>query len=73
MAYGVKFELFFQDVEERRFKVEILKKGYSGTVKSLVGFWKSRGNNLGRERRYLFANNWLTLHIEFDGNRNNRL
>ena len=37
MAYGVKFELFFQDVEERRFKVEILKKGYSGTVKSLVG------------------------------------
>jgi hypothetical protein len=37
MAYGVKFELFFQDVEERRFKVEILKNGYSGTVKSLVG------------------------------------
>lgn len=40
MAYGVKFELFFQDVEERRFKVEILKKGYSGTVYPLTGTGK---------------------------------
>ena len=36
-TYGVKFELFFQDVEERRFKVEILKKDYSGSVSALVG------------------------------------
>ena len=40
MTYGVKFELFFQDVEERRFKVEILKKGYSGTVYPLTGTGK---------------------------------
>ena len=36
-TYGVKYELFFQDLEERRLKVEILKKGYSGSVYSLVG------------------------------------
>ena len=36
-TYGVKYELFFQDVEERRLKVEILKKGYSGAVSALVG------------------------------------
>lgn len=40
MAYGVKFELFFQDVEERRFKLEILKKGYSGSVYPLTGTGK---------------------------------
>jgi hypothetical protein len=37
MAYGTKFELFFQDIEQRRLKVEILQKNYSGSVKSLVG------------------------------------
>ena len=36
-TYGVKYELFFQDVEERRLKVEILKKGYTGSVYALVG------------------------------------
>jgi len=36
-TYGVKFELFFQDVEERRLKVEILKKNYTGSVNALVG------------------------------------
>jgi hypothetical protein len=36
-TYGVKYELFFQDVEERRLKVEILKKGYTGSVSELVG------------------------------------
>ena len=28
MAYGVKFELFFSDLEDRQIKVEILKKDY---------------------------------------------
>lgn len=36
-TYGIKYELFFQDLQERRLKVEILKKGYSGSVSSLVG------------------------------------
>ena len=42
MAYGVKYELFFSDVEIRKVKVEILEKDYVGlpsteTVYSLIG------------------------------------
>lgn len=36
-TYGLKFELFFQDLEDRRFKLEFHKKNYSGTVSALVG------------------------------------
>ena len=36
-TYGLKFELFFQDLEDRRFKLEFHKKNYSSTVSSLVG------------------------------------
>ena len=28
MAYGIKYELFFSDLENRRFKIEILEKNY---------------------------------------------
>ena len=28
MAYGIKYELFFSDLENKQFKIEILKKGY---------------------------------------------
>jgi len=36
-TYGLKFELFFQDLEDRRFKLEIHKKNYTGSVSALVG------------------------------------
>ena len=36
-TYGLKFELFFQDLEDRRFKLEFHKKNYTGTVSALVG------------------------------------
>ena len=28
MAYGLKYELFFSDVEKRKFKIEILQNGF---------------------------------------------
>jgi hypothetical protein len=37
MAYGKKFELVFSDVSSNPRKIEILKKDYTGSVKSLVG------------------------------------
>ena len=36
-TYNPKFELYFQDVKNRHFKAEILKKGYDGSVESLIG------------------------------------
>ena len=36
-TYGLKFELLFQDLEDRRFKLEFHKKNYTGTVSALVG------------------------------------
>ena len=36
-TYGLKFELFFQDLEDRTFKLEIHKKNYTGSVSALVG------------------------------------
>lgn len=37
MAYGLKFELFFQDLAGRNLKVEIHKNDYTGSVLPLVG------------------------------------
>jgi hypothetical protein len=37
MAYGVKFRLEFSDDNLQGKKIEILKDGYTGTVKSLIG------------------------------------
>lgn len=35
--YGLKYELFFSDLQQRQFKVEIHKKNYDGAVSNLVG------------------------------------
>ena len=40
MAYGVKYELFFSDVERRRLKIEILEKGYTGDTSPIIGTGK---------------------------------
>lgn len=37
MAYGVKYELFFSDIERRKLKIEILEKNYTGEPSAIVG------------------------------------
>lgn len=37
MAYGVKYELFFSDIEKRKLKIEILEKDFTGNASAIVG------------------------------------
>lgn len=37
MAYGEKYRLFFDDIDGRRYKLDILQKDYDGVVKPLIG------------------------------------
>ena len=37
MSYGLKFELFYEDLAQRKLKLEILQKDYSGTVYPFIG------------------------------------
>lgn len=37
MAYGVKYELFFSDIEKRKLKIEILEKNFTGDPSPIIG------------------------------------
>jgi len=37
MAYGVKYELFFSDIEKRKLKIEILEKDFTGDPSTIIG------------------------------------
>lgn len=37
MAYGVKYELIFSDIQKRKIKLEILEKNYTGSASAIVG------------------------------------
>lgn len=37
MAYGEKYRLFFDDVDGRQYKLDILQKDYTGAVSNLIG------------------------------------
>lgn len=37
MSYGVKYELFFSDIEKRKLKIEILEKDFTGDPSPIIG------------------------------------